>query len=37
MVLLINPLVADHICKADINVAQGFLNEENAGIRIQEI
>jgi len=37
MVLLINPLVADHVCKADINVAQSFLNQENTGIRIQEI
>jgi hypothetical protein len=28
MVLFINPLVADHVCKANINVAQSFLNQE---------
>jgi hypothetical protein len=28
MVLFINPLVADHVCKANINVAQSFLDQE---------
>ena len=37
MVLLINSLVTDHVCKADINVAQSFLDQENTGIRIRDI
>jgi hypothetical protein len=28
MVLFINPLVADDVCKANINVAQSFLDQE---------
>jgi hypothetical protein len=37
MVLLINSLVTDHVCKVDINVAQSFLDQENTGIRIKDI
>jgi hypothetical protein len=32
MVLLIDPLVADHVCKVDINVSQSFLKQDNTGI-----
>jgi hypothetical protein len=37
MVLFINPLVTDHVCKADINVAQSFLDHKNTDIRILDI
>jgi hypothetical protein len=37
MVLFINPLIADHVCNADINEAQSFLDQENMGIRMRHL